>query len=595
MLNNLRKILGLFSSEEKPRLLGLLLLAIAVATLEVIGVASIMPFMGVLANQELALRTPLLRAVFDVLGFSDSRHFLIFLGIVALTLIVFSNFLNALLAWLMIRFAYFKGHALSERLLSQYVRQPYEFFFSRNATELGKNILAEVDRVVTGVLLPLFQVTAKSVVTLLLLLVLFAAEPQVALATVGVLGGCYLAIYFFMRTWLQRTAQGSFESSSARFLTVSETLSGIKELRLLDQEMNMVTRYSRASLAFARHQSNHQVTGTLPRFVLETLAFGGLIFIILYMLQQGRELASILPTLSLYGLAGYRLIPALQHIFGGLTSLGHHLPGVDLLYADLIESAAAGTKTDLPRADRVVAPTLKIGLTDIEFTYPTRELPSLTGVSLHIPVGSSVAFVGRSGAGKTTAAEVLLGLLRPARGGILVDGHLLAEEDIRSWQKLVGYVPQGIFLIDDTVAANIALGLDASQVDMSEIERAARQANIHDFIVGSLPNGYATSVGDRGVKLSGGQRQRIGIARALYRDPPILVLDEGTSALDYETEQAIMETIRQLAGRKTVVMIAHRLQTIRECELVYLFENGRARESNREAVLGTGFGEVVES
>jgi len=295
----------------------------------------------------------------------------------------------------------------------------------------------------------------------------------------------------------------------------------------------------------------------------------------LYLMAQSGSFASALPIIALYAFAGYRLMPALQQIYGALTSLRFAGPALDALHQDLMSLQPAGPNTQQPAMPLTQA----ITLNNIVYRYPNAATPTLKSISLSIPAKSTVGLVGTTGSGKTTTVDLILGLLDAQEGTLAIDGQPITDHNKRAWQRAIGYVPQQIYLADDSVAANIAFGIEPEQIDLAAVERAAKIANLHEFVISDLPQGYATTVGERGVRLSGGQRQRIGIARALYHNPQVLILDEATSALDNLTEQAVMEAVHNLGHEITIILIAHRLSTVRECDQIFLLEKGELKGS----------------
>jgi ABC-type multidrug transport system fused ATPase/permease subunit len=327
------------------------------------------------------------------------------------------------------------------------------------------------------------------------------------------------------------------------------------------------------SLRWADAQTKAQALGQLPRYAVETIAFSLILLLAIYLLGKGSGMGELLPVLGLYAFAGYRLMPALQQVFAGFALMRNSQASLDAVMADLqprADSQAATRRERIPIKESVE-------LAEARYQYPGAAAWALQPVTLRIPRNSSVALVGATGCGKTTVVDLLMGLLHPTGGCLRVDGVEVGEHNVRAWQRSIGHVPQQIFLCDDTIARNIALGLPDGELDRARVEQAARIARLHEFVAG-LPKGYDTMVGDRGIRLSGGQRQRIGIARALYDDPDLLVLDEATSALDNVTENAVFEALQALAGRKTIVMVAHRLTTVRSCNLVCVMEHGRIVE-----------------
>jgi ABC-type multidrug transport system fused ATPase/permease subunit len=356
---------------------------------------------------------------------------------------------------------------------------------------------------------------------------------------------------------------------------VQETFGSIKDVKVGGLEGLLLQRFDSPALRFARAQSFQSVAGQMPRFALEALAFGGLLLVVIYLMTRPGGLQQALPVLAVYAFGAYRLMPALQGFYTQLVSMRFAGPVLETLYQDLTQLVPEGSaRLPLERAEPLGLRE-HIRLDGVTYRYPKSERPAVRDLTLEIPVRSTVGFVGKTGCGKTTTVDILLGLLRPQQGQLLVDGKPITADNLRAWQASIGYVPQHIYLADASIRANIAFGIPPERVDQAGVERAARIANLHDFVTRELPQGYDTTVGERGVRLSGGQRQRVGIARALYHDPELLILDEATSALDNLTEQAVMEAVHNLGQRKTVVLIAHRLSTVRECDRVFMLEGGR--------------------
>jgi ABC-type multidrug transport system fused ATPase/permease subunit len=361
-----------------------------------------------------------------------------------------------------------------------------------------------------------------------------------------------------------------------RFRIAAEALGGIKELKVLGRERAFLTRFQKPSWGFCRATASNQVVASLPRYALETIAFSGVLVIILYLLRTSGDISELLPVLSLYVFAGYRLMPSLNEIFTAAILIRFNRAALDDLHRDLFDSVFESGRNVPPeeRNPKRLPLRAQLTLNNVSYTYPNSAIPSLQGVDLTIRKHEVVGIVGETGAGKTTLVDVVLGLLEPTSGTIEVDGEALSGGRLKSWRLSCGYIPQEIFLTDDSIRGNIAFGVPVEAIDDDAVVRAATWAQIHDFII-TLPHGYGTEVGERGVRLSGGQRQRIGIARALYHDPDVLVLDEATSSLDGATEAAVMEMIHNLGRKKTLILIAHRLSTVRACDMVYVLRQGR--------------------
>jgi ABC-type multidrug transport system fused ATPase/permease subunit len=382
---------------------------------------------------------------------------------------------------------------------------------------------------------------------------------------------------------LRRIGKIRLQANRERYHAVQESMGGVKELKIIGLEDIYLARFRAAAYRMARLQTTSDILGNTPRYVLEGIALGGMILLVLVLLiQRGGDLTSMVPTLGVIAAAGLRLIPALQNIYQLFTVIRQGEASLQSIHADM-----TGLDQDnyLNRSKQESLParplTRRLELEGIHFAYPGTERSALRGLDLAIEANTTIGIVGGTGAGKTTLVDIILGLLDPSEGVMRVDGEPVTPETRRAWQKTLGYVPQTIFLSDGTVAENIAFGLPHDKIDLAAVERAARVAALHDFVMKELPDGYETKVGERGVRLSGGQRQRVGIARALYHDPATLILDEATSALDNLTERAVMEAVHNIAGRKTIVMIAHRLSTVRNCDRIFLLRNGQVVASGR--------------
>ncbi|MCU0826576.1 MAG: ABC transporter ATP-binding protein/permease [Tabrizicola sp.] len=582
-----RQIFDLLDQAERRQFYILLALVILMALIDLIGVAAVLPFLAVAADPARIHENELLRWLYEASGVTTEAGFILLLGVLVFSFILFGLSVKLISQYRIIRFSHLRNHSLSRGLLRRYLAQPYVWFLGQNSADLGAAILAECDKVVGYALIPAMRVLANFVSLVFLIGLLVAISPIVAaVAALGV-GGAYAVIFLFVRHRLGVLGDDLVAANAARHRMALEAFGGIKDVKLLHLEGRYAERYDGPSLLFAESSASSQVIGELPRFLLEAVAFGGLVLMILALLvlQDGR-LADILPILGVFGFAVLKIFPSVQQIYHSLTLIRFISPMLTKLHRDLTGGAlpaAAGPyapfATPLPLNE-------KLELRDVQFSYPGGATPTLQGLTLTIPALSTVGFVGGTGAGKTTAIDIILGLLVPDQGTVVVDGQTLTAESRRAWQRSIGYVPQQIFLIDDSLAANIAFGIPPEQIDRAAVERAARLAELHDFITTDLPQGYDTIVGERGVRLSGGQRQRIGIARALYHDPGILIFDEATSALDNVTERAVIEAVRNIGHAKTIIMIAHRLTTVRDCDTIFLLEAGRlAAEGDFETLV----------
>lgn len=576
MLDTLNKLFELLSDRERKHLFLILIAVIVMAIIEMAGIASIMPFMAVVANPDVVANNRWLIRIFDFFQFTTIENFLFFLGLVVLGILIFSNLVKALTTWVILRFDNRLNYHLSRRLLGQYLSRPYAFFLDHNTADMGKNILTEVRTVVAGVLSPCMQVISNVLICLLIFALLVVVDPYVALTIAGIVGGTYIALYLFVRRRLGRIGKEQVEANLMKYKVAGEALSGIKDLKILGCERSFLQHFSTHAKRHSRNNVMAGVISLLPKYILEIFSFGGLLIIVLHYLGSARGPEHMIPLLALYAFAGYRLMPAVQSIFIGVATVKFSLAALEILHRELVETTVGDPDLVLPDPE-VIAPlsfTNKLELRNLTFSYTENKESILKNINLSIKINSTIGLVGGTGSGKTTLVDIILGLLHPLSGEMLVDEQVIDHTNIYNWQRNIGYVPQSIFLCDDTVAHNIAFGVPADKIDMEAVKQAARVANLDHFITTEMPQGYETEIGERGIRLSGGQRQRLGIARALYRNPSVLVLDEATNALDGITETAVMDAIQNLAGKKTIILVAHRLTTLKKCDVIYHLERG---------------------
>ncbi len=573
MIRTYRLIWQILTKREQKRYLILLGLSLIMSLFEVAGVAVILPFLKIISDPSYIQTNWLFIWFQGVTGIKTDLQVIMATGAIVFLVILLGMAVRAATSYVEIRFGLMRAYSIGSRLLAGYLRQPYVFFLSRNSADVGQNLLSEVDNVIRESVLPAVLLISSTLVTLLIAAFLFAVQPYVAIGATILLVSVYTGVYRSMRGWLARISDARFVANRDRFHVVNEAMGGIKELKLMGLEDQFLRRFTGPAHAMAQLQTAGLLIGRLPRYALEAVCYGGFILMVLIMVVTDSEnMQNALPTFGLIGMAAMKLFPALQAIYSNLTSMRYSAQSLEKLHF-------AVTSLADPEPQDLSFPVLQLDhaleLRDLSFSYPGAEAPSLSGLSLTIPARTTIGIVGGTGAGKTTLIDLVLGLLRPDSGEILVDGQVVSDQRIRSWQKSLGYVPQAIFLSDDTVAANIAFGIDKEHIDDAAVERAAKIANLHDFVTEELPQSYDTMVGERGVRLSGGQRQRIGIARALYHNPEVLILDEATSALDNLTEKAVMEAVHNLGRAKTIIMIAHRLTTVKNCDIIYLLKRGK--------------------
>lgn len=567
MIGNVEKVWALFTSDMRRRAVLMLVLIVMMAAAETMGVLSIMPFLSVLGRPEIVHENPWLQRAFAGLGFTDARRFIIVLGLASIGVMVASSAFKTIAHHALNRFVHFLRHSISSRLLSTYLAQPYVFFLERNSADLLKSILSEADQLLLDLVHPLSQVIAQGAIILAMAVLIVCFDPWMALIVLLCVALLYGGIYVVVRARLALAGKARLEANRERYQASNEALGGIKDVKVSNSVSAYLKRFDIASRQYSRHSATAETLSQTPLYLVEAAGYTGLILIALALLLRTNDVAHVLPALGLYGFAAYRMLPAAQIVYRGFAKLRFSAPTLAAIYHDLMLPGQL-----MAQSSTALVPRREIRLDNVSFAYPSApDQMVLDGVSLVIPANSSVGIVGRSGAGKSTAMDVILGLLSPGSGVLSVDGQPITSDNVRSWQAAIGYVPQSIYLIDATLGENIAFGVPKQDIDMRAVERAAKAAQIYDFIK-ALPDGYETAVGDRGVRLSGGQRQRIGIARALYRDPPVLLLDEATSALDVQTENAINDAVLSGAGARTIIIISHRESSLQKCNGIYSIE-----------------------
>src|SRR6478672_4339918 len=566
----LRRVLFLARPYGRAKLAGVFSLALVQAVFQVIGATSIFPFLAIAADPDRIRRSHFGTLFLSLFPPMSNWELLITTGVIAIAGVFFSNAINLLSEYARTRYAQNFAHWLRVRLLRRMASQPYTYFLQRNSGELLKKIFTDVINYTVGVLLPLLDTIARALTSVLLLATLFLVQPVIALSAALGLGGFYV-ITFRLFARKRREVDENLRIHSTGFYQEShQMLGGIKPVKVHRAEEHFLARFAGHSAIIAKMNARVSIFNS-ARYLVEPLAFGGLVVAVLVLAARGRDFSDILPNLGVMALAGYRLLPALQLLYGQLTQVSALRHAVDEVYDEFIAA-----ETDKSSPPEIISETLApakplrwsdvITLREVSFRYPAAVRPVLDGFSLTIPRNTSLGIIGPTGSGKSTFVDLLLGLYHPTAGEILIDGRRLTPELVPSWQASIGYVPQDIFLIDDTIARNVAFGLPDNEIDRARLREACAMAQLLDFIEAELPDGFNTNIGERGIRLSGGQRQRIGLARALYHRPSLLILDEATSALDMATEAKLLDALRSLTGKLTMVVAAHRLSVVANCD-----------------------------
>jgi len=570
----LKKILFLLTPHERKRAFLLLIMIIIMALMDVIGVASILPFMTVLTNPSLIETNYILNTMFQVsntFGVENNQQFIFALGVLVFVLLVSSIAFKALTTYAQMLFVEWRQHSIGKRLIEGYLHQPYSWFLGRHSADLGTNILSEVGVIVSGSIRPLMEIIAKSIVSIALIVLLIMVDPKLALIVGFTLSIVFALIFYSIRIYLIRIGKEHLKSNQLRYAAVIEAFGAAKEVKVGGLEQTYIDRFSSSTETYARTGASAQVLAQMPRFILEAITFGGVLLMLLFMIRQSGSFINALPIISLYIFAGYRLMPALQQIYSAFTALTYSMPSLDALTNDIKSHKKFNEFQD----QGVLSINKSIILKNINYNYPNASRTTLKDININISAKTTVGIVGATGSGKTTTVDIILGLLEAQKGTLEIDGKIITKQNLRSWQRTIGYVPQHIFLSDDTVSANIAFGIDPKNINQADVEKASKIADLHNFIIDELPEQYQTTTGERGVRLSGGQRQRIGIARALYHNPKVLILDEATNALDNETEKAVMDAINNLNKNITIILITHRLSAVKNCDKILLLEKGK--------------------
>ena len=575
MIDTYRKLLDLLTPGERRHFYLLIVMIMAMGVVQMLSIAAILPLMYVLRRPEIIDTNAYLHWTYTTLHFPSHQAFMIGMAGAVFLFVVFGMVFKAGTAYATYRFSMLRSYTISSRMLNGYLFQPYTWFLNRHSAGLGAAVLGEVHKVVSSALLPAMKFITNATLSLSLITLLVVVKPGVAVFAAGLVGGIYALLYFTLRQYMNRVGRERHRLNEERYRIVGEAFGGMKDVKLRGLESYFTDRFRGPARRIAGFDAMNMILREVPRYIIEGVAFGGLLVFVLYLLiTEDGGLAGVVPVLSVFAFTVMRLFPALQGVYGSVGQMRFAQGTLEKLHRDFT-AAVANMRARPPVPTEALHLTERLELRELHYAYPQAERTALRGLNLSIAAKNTIGIVGGTGAGKTTAVDIILGLLHPDQGSVVVDGTPITRENVAAWQRSIGYVPQHIFLTDETVSANIAFGRKPADIDQAAVERAARTAELHDFVMSELPQGYDTHVGERGLRLSGGQRQRIGIARALYHDPDVLILDEATSALDNLTEKAVMEAVHNLGHAKTIIMIAHRLTTVQDCDVIFMMEHGR--------------------
>ncbi|WP_430791422.1 ABC transporter ATP-binding protein [Virgibacillus flavescens] len=573
-----KKLLSFFNKREKKKLLILFFMMIVAAVFETIGIGLIVPLVGIVTNPIIIQEQAILTFLYKVFNFNSTKAFVLFSVGILLAIFVIKNIYLLLFNYAQFRVILNQQVKLSRDLFKEYLVKPYSFHLQRNTADLLNNVNGEVAKLFQGIVISGFQLITEVLVTVCILVLLLITAPVATLVASILLGGSVFLFFSFLRKKISNLGVEQQIVNGTMIKWVNQGLGASKEVKVSGKENFFIKAYTGQSQIKANNSRYMKMLEQVPRLFIETLLVSIVLITMLIIVLQGTSTAQVVSTMALFAMAAFRLMPSITRIVALVTTIRYSQPALNVVYYDLFlnkentqYNSNLANMLPINKGKKSFVDSLK--LEHVSFRYPNQETYSIQDVSLTIPIGKSVAFIGESGAGKTTLVDIILGLFPPESGSVLIDGKNLYE--LKSlWQQKIGYIPQSIFLSDDTIRSNVAFGIEREHISDFEVWRALEQAQLKEFVE-ALPDQLETSVGERGVRISGGQRQRIGIARALYHNPEILFMDEATSALDNETEKEIMKAIDGLKGQKTLIIIAHRLSTIENCDIVYEMSKGK--------------------
>lgn len=557
---------------------------IIAALFETLGIGLIVPFVQIVTEPTIISEQKTLAFLYKLFDFESTTAFLIFSAVMLLLVFVLKNIYLLLFQYTQTRVILNQQAKLSVRLYKSYLRKPYTFHLQRNTADLQRNVYEEVRKILQGIVMSGFLLFTELLVITCILVLLLTIAPIATMVASILLGGSVFLFFKVFRKKMNELGNQQQLVYGKMIKWINQGLGANKEIKVMGKESFFVNAYTKQSHSDASINIFRLMLEQTPRLFLETIIVSIVIITMLIIILQGNDTTQIVSTMALFVMAAFRIMPSLNRVMAMLTTIRFSQPALNVVYEDSVTNGIEESFDNNLALDTTTVFSNNgkktfidsIRLNNVSFRYPNQAEYSIKDISLTIPIGQSIAFIGESGAGKTTLVDIILGIIQPEKGNVLVDEKNLYELKT-SWQQKIGYIPQSIYLSDDTIRGNVAFGIDLEQIDDQAVWKALEEAQLKDFIE-TLPDQLETSVGERGIRLSGGQRQRIGIARALYHNPEILFMDEATSSLDNETEKGIMRAIDGLKGEKTLIIIAHRLTTIENCDTIFKIKNGKLVE-----------------
>lgn len=575
MIQQMKSLLGAMTATQRKKFYILQLLVVISAIFELVGVLAIGPFIALVGNIGLIETHQVIGGVYRSSGISSPTEFLALTGVIVLVLMFAAAIASIFTIWKLSLFAASVGAEFGDRLYQLYMNKGYLYHTSINSADLVKKIAIEVSRVTDNVLQPIVQINARIATVMFISIFVFVYNPYMAILGIVILSSAYFILYYLVRGKLARNGKLISEYSKRRFSLMNEGFGAIKEIEILGRKNYFVNKFKDSGQIFSLAYGTSNGLYNTPRYLIEFVVYSSMIGLILLLLKAyDGELSAILPVMGVFGVAALKLLPSFQQIYSGAAQIRNNISALDSINSDLLEASQYSFEESLS-TNKISG---NINLEKATFKYKNNNAPALHNITIEIPSKTSIGIVGPSGSGKSTLLDVLIGSISLDSGKLIVGEEIINEESLPNWRNSIGYVSQISLIKDGTIAENIAFGIDSENIDYGKLSRAAKLAQL-DIWVQSLPASYETQVGERGLQISGGQRQRIAIARALYNDAEYLFFDEATSALDGVTERDIMNAINNMAGIKTIVMIAHRLNTVKNCDYIYLISNGQVQDS----------------
>ena len=589
MIESLKKVYALLPKGDVKKLIILFIMMIVASFLTLLGIGTIPVFVAVVLDAERVLATPVVGPFLEMIDIQTPQRLVVFSSGLLVLVYIIKNFYMVFYEYVHQKYMLNRTLMLKDRLFNAYMHSSYTWFISRNTSELLRNVGGEVGRVISGILQPVMMICLHVIMTIMIITALVIVEPLITGAGILLFGGFSILFLRLTQSRIEFYGSESLVHRNHINKAVLQGLGGFKDTKVLKREKYFLDSFHYHSDKHKKYDLWTNILNQLPVYVIELIALSGILFIAIVMVLQFRELTSIVTVLALFGAAITKIKPSINIIIAQINHVRYNYYAVDAVYRDmeLLESSARPVARGiLPGGLEPMRIHEGIELKGLEYSYPNTQIPAVKNIALEIPLNRAVAFVGESGSGKTTLVDVILGLLEPQKGVVLADGTTIID-NLDAWQLNIGYIPQFIYLIDDTIRRNICFGIPDEDVDEEQLQSVIETAQL-STLMDSLDKGVDTIVGERGVRLSGGQRQRIGIARALYHNPQILIMDEATSALDNVTEKYVVQAIDALRGEKTLIMIAHRLTTVQNCDTIYLMKEG-------EIIAQGTYSELLES